>query len=140
LVEALERDACVVLVRVLDTEALDRLRRELAPWIEATSVGPDSFTGRRTKRTGALIARSEACRDLVTHPSVLGAVEGVLTGATSFHLHLTQVISIGPGEPAQAIHRDQWAFDFFPFPKGYEAQCNTTWLSPTSRSGTGPRG
>jgi ectoine hydroxylase-related dioxygenase (phytanoyl-CoA dioxygenase family) len=127
LVEALERDACVVLDRVLDTEALDRLRRELAPWIEATAVGPDSFTGRRTKRTGALIARSEACRDLVTHPSVLGAVEGVLTGATSFHLHLTQVISIGPGEPAQAIHRDQWAFDFFPFPKGYEAQCNTIW-------------
>jgi ectoine hydroxylase-related dioxygenase (phytanoyl-CoA dioxygenase family) len=25
------------------------------------------------------------------------------------------------------IHRDQWAFDFFPFPKGYEVQCNTIW-------------
>jgi ectoine hydroxylase-related dioxygenase (phytanoyl-CoA dioxygenase family) len=25
------------------------------------------------------------------------------------------------------IHRDQWAFDFFPFPTGYEVQCNTIW-------------
>jgi ectoine hydroxylase-related dioxygenase (phytanoyl-CoA dioxygenase family) len=46
---------------------------------------------------------------------------------TSFQLHLTQVIAIGPGEPAQTIHRDQWAFDFFPFPQGYEVQCNTIW-------------
>jgi ectoine hydroxylase-related dioxygenase (phytanoyl-CoA dioxygenase family) len=37
------------------------------------------------------------------------------------------VIAIGPGEPGQPIHRDQWAFDFFPFPKGYEVQCNTIW-------------
>ena len=28
------------------------------------------------------------------------------------------MIAIGPGEPAQLIHRDQWAFDFFPFPSG----------------------
>jgi ectoine hydroxylase-related dioxygenase (phytanoyl-CoA dioxygenase family) len=27
----------------------------------------------------------------------------------------------------QPIHRDQWAFDFFPFPVGYEVQCNTLW-------------
>ena len=45
----------------------------------------------------------------------------------AFQLHLTQVIAIGPGEPAQTIHRDQWAFDFFPFPTGYEVQCNTIW-------------
>jgi ectoine hydroxylase-related dioxygenase (phytanoyl-CoA dioxygenase family) len=44
-----------------------------------------------------------------------------------YQLHLTQVIAIGPGEPAQHIHRDQWAFDFFSFPKGYEVQCNTIW-------------
>ena len=30
-------------------------------------------------------------------------------------------------EPAQRIHRDQWAFDFFPFPSGYKVQCNTIW-------------
>jgi ectoine hydroxylase-related dioxygenase (phytanoyl-CoA dioxygenase family) len=58
---------------------------------------------------------------------ILGATKQLLSGATSFQLHLTQVIAIGPGEPGQPIHRDQWAFDFFPFPKGYEVQCNTIW-------------
>jgi len=42
-------------------------------------------------------------------------------------LHLTQAIAIGPGAAPQPIHRDQWAFDFFPFPAGYEVQCNTIW-------------
>jgi ectoine hydroxylase-related dioxygenase (phytanoyl-CoA dioxygenase family) len=83
--------------------------------------------GHRTRRTGGLVARSATCRDLVMHPLVLEAVGGVLGHATSFQLHLTQVIAIGPGEPAQMIHRDQWAFDFFPFPAGYEVQCNTIW-------------
>jgi ectoine hydroxylase-related dioxygenase (phytanoyl-CoA dioxygenase family) len=100
---------------------------ELKPWIDATSFGPDEFSGRRTKRTGGLVARSAKCRDLVMHPLILGAAKGLLSHATSFQLHLTQVIAIGPGEPAQAIHRDQWAFDFFPFPSSYEVQCNTIW-------------
>ena len=46
---------------------------------------------------------------------------------TNYQLHLTQVIDIGPGEPAQLVHRDQWAFDFFPFPQGYEVECHTMW-------------
>ena len=61
------------------------------------------------------------------HPLSLGAAGGLLAHATNFQLHLTQAIAIGPGEPAQPIHRDQWAFDFFPFPDGYEVQCNTIW-------------
>ena len=61
------------------------------------------------------------------HPLSLGAAGGLLADATNFQLHLTQAIAIGPGEPAQPIHRDQWAFDFFPFPDGYEVQCNTIW-------------
>jgi ectoine hydroxylase-related dioxygenase (phytanoyl-CoA dioxygenase family) len=67
----------------------------------------------------------------------LGAVRATLPHATSFQLHLTQVIAIGAGEPAQAIHRDQWAFDFFPFPNGYEVQCNTIWAMTdfTERNG-----
>ena len=60
-------------------------------------------------------------------PTVLGSVGQVLSHASNFRLHLTQVIAIGPGETAQSIHRDQWAFDFFPFPKGYTVQCNTLW-------------
>jgi len=123
----LARDGCCVVDAVASRELLASLRAELEPWIEATAVGSDGFSGRRTRRTGGLIARSRTARELVQHPLVLGAVKGILEGATNFQLHLTQVISIGPGEPAQLVHRDQWAFDFFPFPSGYEVQCNTLW-------------
>jgi len=124
---ALARDGCAIVERLVPPALLDRARAELEPYLAATPVGPDAFSGRHTRRTGGLVARSATCRDVVRHPIVLDAVKGLLSHATSFHLHLTQVIAIGPGEPGQQIHRDQWAFDFFPFPHGYEVQCNTIW-------------
>ena len=124
---ALARDGAVVVDRLVPAARMDRVRKELAPFIEATPVGRDDFSGRRTRRTGALVARSETCRELIQHPTALGATRRLLSHATSYQLHLTQVIAIGPGEPAQPIHRDQWAFDFFPFPAGFEVQCNTLW-------------
>lgn len=123
----LARDGVAIVDRLVPPDVMAQAREELAPWLEATPFGADDFSGRRTRRTGALVARSETCRALVQHPLVLGAVKGVLAHGTGHQLHLTQVIGIGPGEPAQAIHRDQWAFDFFPFPLGYEVQCNTIW-------------
>jgi ectoine hydroxylase-related dioxygenase (phytanoyl-CoA dioxygenase family) len=124
---ALADDGCVVVDRVVRPEVMDEVAQELRPFAEKTPFGPDDFSGRRTRRTGGLIARSPKSRELVMHPTVLGAVGKMLGHATSFQLHLTQIISIGPDEPAQTIHRDQWAFDFFPFPRGYEVQCNTIW-------------
>ena len=121
------RDGYAIVERAVAPALLDRARAELQPHLDATPLGPDDFAGRHTRRTGGLVARSATCRDIVMHPLVLGAVGKVLGHATSFQLHLTQVIAIGPGEPGQTIHRDQWAFDFFPFPQGYEVQCNTIW-------------
>jgi hypothetical protein len=123
----LKRDGAVIVDGVLSSPEMDAVADELKPWMDATPFGPDDFSGRRTKRTGGLVARSPRCRDLVMNPLVLGVAGGLLSHASSFQLHLTQVIAIGPDEPAQPIHRDQWAFDFFPFPKGYEVQCNTIW-------------
>src|SRR6516225_1008767 len=111
---ALDVDGCVVV-------------DELAPFLETTPFGPDSFSGRHTRRTGGLIARSPAARQLVMHPLVLEAARTHLAESTNIQLHLTQLIAIGPDEPAQTVHRDQWAFDFFPFPSGYAVQCNTLW-------------
>jgi Phytanoyl-CoA dioxygenase (PhyH) len=124
---ALQRDGCAIVERLAVPGLLERARQELATHLDVTPTGPDDFAGRRTRRTGGLVARSPACRDLVMNPLVLDSVRGLLTHATSFQLHLTQIIAIGPGEKAQPIHRDQWAFDFFPFPQGYEVQCNTIW-------------
>ncbi|HLX37708.1 MAG TPA: phytanoyl-CoA dioxygenase family protein [Candidatus Binataceae bacterium] len=124
---ALAQDGAAVIDNLISVDAMDSVAAELRPFIDATSFGPDDFSGRRTKRTGGLVGRSAACRDLVMNPLILATTRKVLAHAMSFQLHLTQVIAIGPGEPAQPIHRDQWAFDFFPFPKGYEVQCNTLW-------------
>lgn len=125
--KALADDGAVIVDDVASTALLDRFDAEIAPYVEATTPGPDDFSGHNTRRTGALIARSPAAREMVMHSLVLGTCKQVLGHASSFQLHLTQVISIGPGEPAQPVHRDQWAYDFFTFPPGYEVQCNTIW-------------
>ena len=124
---ALAQDGAAIVDRMTTAAAMDQVAEELRPWIDATAFGPDDFSGRSTRRTGGLIARSQLCRELIMNPLALATVRKVLSKAMSFQLHLTQVIAIGPGQAAQPIHRDQWAFDFFPFPSGYEVQCNTIW-------------
>jgi ectoine hydroxylase-related dioxygenase (phytanoyl-CoA dioxygenase family) len=125
---ALREFGCAVVERLAPVEQLDRIESELESHLLATAPGGDDFTGHNTRRTGALLARSPGFRDLAAHPLVLGALDRVLGDhATSYQLHLTQVIEIGPGEPAQLVHRDQWAFDFFPFPPGFEVECHTMW-------------
>ena len=96
---ALGEDGVVVVDRLVRPEVMDEVADELRPFTEATPLGPDDFSGRRTRRTGGLIARSPKCRELVMNPTVLGGVGKLLSHATSFQLHLTQVIAIGAGEP-----------------------------------------
>ena len=128
-VEAAIREAgCAVVERLATVEQMLTIEAELEPFLAATATGGDEFTGLQTRRTGALLARSVGFRGLAAHPLVIGALDRVLGDhATSYQLHLTQVIDIGPGAPAQIVHRDQWAFDFFPFPSGFEVECHTMW-------------
>jgi hypothetical protein len=125
--QIVKEEGAVVVDGVASSDLLDCIGTELRPYLDATQPGPDNFAGLLTRRTGSLIARSPSARQLVTHPLALGTTSQVLAHATNFQLHLTQAIAIGPGQPAQAIHKDRWAFDFFPFPTGYEVQCNTIW-------------
>jgi len=124
---ALAADGAVIVDELVSPEVMDAVADELAPFVSATATGPDDFSGHNTRRTGGLIARSPTSHGLILAPLVLDTVAAVLAHATNHQLHLTQLISIGPGEPAQPLHRDQWAFDFFTFPAGYEVQCNTIW-------------
>jgi len=123
---ALAAEGCAVVDDLIPPDLLDTMAVELEPFMAATPYG-DDFSGHHTRRTGGLIARSPTARGLVTHPTVTGAVGSALGHATTFQLHLTQIISIEPGQGAQPVHRDQWAFDFFSFPNGYEVTCNTIW-------------
>lgn len=123
----LREDGYVIIDNLVPGSQMDRVAEDLAPYVEGTAYGADEFLGKRTKRTGSLIARSVAARDLVAHPTILAVAGDYLSHASKFQLHLTQVISIGPGSPAQALHRDELAWDFFPFPADYQVQCNTLW-------------
>ena len=123
-----ERDGALIVGEAMSPALLDQVLDEVMPYVEATAPGRDAFTGYRTTRTGALVARSPGCRTLVMDPLVRAMCDGVLLpNCERYQLHLTQVIEIGPGEPAQIVHRDQWAFDFFSFPSGFEVECHTMW-------------
>ena len=123
----LARDGALIIDDLADIEMIDRINAEMAPYVEATPGGDDGFTGRSSRRTGALIARSPAARELVQHPLILDITRRLLHQAKEIQVHLTQIISIGPGSPSQSIHRDEWAFDFFAFPADHHPQCNTIW-------------
>jgi ectoine hydroxylase-related dioxygenase (phytanoyl-CoA dioxygenase family) len=104
-----------------------RVAAELDPWVKASPTGRDDFTGRLTSRTGALVARSEACRELVMHPVILDLANRFLAPYTNrIQLHLTQVINIGPGQGTQPLHRDRLAWGGY-IPDEIEPQFNTMW-------------
>jgi ectoine hydroxylase-related dioxygenase (phytanoyl-CoA dioxygenase family) len=123
----LRRDGAVIVEGLADAATIDAIAEEMAPYIAATPYGSDGFSGRTTRRTGALVARSRTSHRLIQHPLILDVAERMLDRATTFQLHLTQTIAIEPGSPAQAIHRDEWAFDLYPFPSDHHVQCNTIW-------------
>ena len=125
--EALARDGACIVDEVLDAATIAALRDELASPLATTAPGVEEFSGLNTRRFGSLIERAPATRALVMHPLILAVTRALLSDASAIQLHLTQAICIGPNSPAQLIHRDQWAFDFFEFPSGYDVQCNTIW-------------
>jgi hypothetical protein len=126
--EVLNEDGCVIIADLASADTMDRIRAELQPYLAATGGGNTDFLGETTRRTGALIARSETARTLITHPTIIGTLDLVLGDhASTFQIDLTQLVTIGPGEPAQMIHRDQWSFDRYQFPTGFEAEVATMW-------------
>ncbi len=126
LMTVLRRDGALIVDDVLDTATLAALRAEVDPYIAATPPGSDDFTGRQTTRTGALVARSPTTRALVMSPLIRAAADALLLPfCERWQLHLTQLIRIRPGQPAQYIHRDRWAWGTH---LGHlEPQLNTIW-------------
>ncbi len=125
--EHLSRFGYAIVDDLADLALLDRLEAEALPYIEASAAGRDSYDGLFTRRTGALVARCPAIRPLVMNRLVTGVVEHFLAHASAVQLHLTQIISVEPGETRQKPHRDEMAFDFFDFGFDYHVQCNTMW-------------
>lgn len=105
------------------------LEADLQPWFDAAPGGQGPFFGTHTRRFSALFAKAPQAAALALHDLVLPVAEATLAAGTPacdrIQLNLTQAIGIGPGEPAQHLHRDD---DFFPFAHpGVELMINALW-------------
>ncbi len=120
-------DGAAVIEDLVAPAVLDQVAQEILPYVEQTPTGNVSFAGLVTKRTGGLMGRSTTAREqLIMHPLILAAGQLVLAKSPSMQLMNTEVISIGAGEPAQPLHRDQDVWDF-PFPPLYEPEFSVMW-------------
>ncbi len=125
--EILQRDGCVVIDGLMSADALAGIQQEMNPFMEAAPKGADEFDGFQTRRVGTLVARSPSSHGVILDPTVLGVADRALAHASNYQLHCTQIISVGPGSKPQPVHRDQWAFDLFPFPPGFDSTFSTMW-------------
>ncbi len=126
ILDIIQRDGAVILADRLDGPGVDRVIDEIQPYVDATNTGRDDFSGRLTTRTGALVARSQACRELILDDTVLTAARRFLEPyCARIQLHLGQIIRLKPGQKAQAIHRDRWAWGTYL--QDLEPQFNTIW-------------
>ena len=64
ILQILDDDAGLIIDNFLDEDGLERIKSDLKPYLNVTKNGQDEFTGYRTKRVGALMARSKTCQDL----------------------------------------------------------------------------
>ena len=125
---ALDATGAAVVTDALDHSARTTIDAALAPWFDAAPCGEGAFFGRRTQRFSGLFHKTAATVPLSLDPLLLAVAERTLGAGTRacdrIQLNLTQAIGIGPGEPAQTLHRDD---DFFPFPHDFELMLNVLW-------------
>lgn len=135
----LVRHGYCVIERALDPAILAAIGAGLAPRFTATPMCHGDFYGPRTKRFGALLARSPLVAGLVMHERILAIAEqSLLPWCERIALNLTQAIEIHPGALPQLPHRDQ---DMWAGPKGgLEYLVNVMWpLDPFTRENGGTR-
>ena len=131
LLRCMAEDGAVIIDEVLDPERLKALDQDLGPFLKNAVYGRDAFTGLRTQRIGALIARSKACGELALEPRMLEAARTYLAEhCDDVQLHFTSAVAIAPGESAQILHRDRGIWGGY-VPRQIEPLFSTIWaLTP----------
>jgi ectoine hydroxylase-related dioxygenase (phytanoyl-CoA dioxygenase family) len=124
--QVIHRDGACVVTNAISSDVLDEVIREIQPFVDDTPPGCNDFAGTSTTRTGGLVGRSPSTRSLIMHPLVLGVGKLILAETQAMQLTNTEIISIGPRETVQPLHRDQDVWPF-PFPPGYVPQFSTMW-------------
>jgi ectoine hydroxylase-related dioxygenase (phytanoyl-CoA dioxygenase family) len=119
---ALEKAGCVVVTGLLAAADRESVRAELAPYMSRVKVADDNpaaFYPGLTRRTSALVARSETVGRMVLDPHVVALCDHFLkpNAEYGYQLHVTAALEVGPGARAQMLHREHDAFTYFPHPR-----------------------
>lgn len=129
--EALSATGVVIIEDAAPAPLLKRVLDELDPWFERAFTGVGPFLGRRTKRFSGVFAKARSTAMLAADELVVSLAETVLKGdnpnfprCDAIQLNLTQAVGIGPGEPAQVLHRDE---TMYPFERDFEVMVNVMW-------------
>ena len=127
ILQILDDDAGLIIDNFLDEDGLERIKSDLKPYLNVTKNGQDEFTGYKTKRVGALMARSKTCQDLALDLFINQMADSFLgPHCESYQLHFTSAIQIGPGESSQILHRDRGVWGGY-IPRKIETQFSTVW-------------
>jgi ectoine hydroxylase-related dioxygenase (phytanoyl-CoA dioxygenase family) len=117
---------------MLADDELAACRDDLGRVLAATRTGRNAFEGFATQRVYALFAKTRTFDAAAQHPLLLDVLDQVLG-----HCQLSAPvgISIGPGEKAQMLHRDD---AIYPLPQPHpEVVVNTMWPLDEFTAGNG---
>jgi ectoine hydroxylase-related dioxygenase (phytanoyl-CoA dioxygenase family) len=125
--EILERDGAVIYENLLDESVMDQIESEFKDYLARASNGEGEFWGFKTKRFGALVAKSHSFAEkCAAHPKLLAVMDQLLLPRCErYQLHVTMMTHIGPNETPQILHRDDGLLPFVH--PGPEAICNSMW-------------
>ena len=127
--DTLERDGAAICHELLDADTMDQVQADLDSYVERACNGEGEFWGFKTKRFGALVAKSKTFAEQVAPDSRILSVMDRLLGPHcqngQFQLHVTQLVRIGPNEYSQTMHRDDWLMPFTQ--PGPQCFCSTMW-------------
>ncbi len=121
--EQLDSDGYAILEGYLAPEDVAAKRADLERVLATNPTGRNDFEGYSTQRIYALFAKTRTFDAQAIDPLIVGACEHVL--GPGFQLSAPVGISIGPGEKAQPIHRDDGVY---PVARPHrELVVNTMW-------------
>ncbi|MCA1830422.1 MAG: phytanoyl-CoA dioxygenase family protein, partial [Actinobacteria bacterium] len=104
----LEEDGYAIIENYLDADDVSAKRKDLERVLATNPTGRNDFEGFATQRIYALFAKTRTFDAQATDPLINGVLEQVL--GPVYPLSAPLGISIGPGEKAQPIHRDDGVY------------------------------
>lgn len=121
------RDGCVIIERLIEASFIDRMLSEIEPWMSRVPKGSGDWLGKKTRRLHGLLKKSVAIQQNVCHPLILDVVDRILLPwCDKYQLSSCSITSIGPGENAQELHRDDLMYPFS-HPSKRVPHCTTFW-------------